>query len=91
MCRLLGIYLNELRKRRIRTLLFLELELAIELMSSIADKRPKVRHSVKEDVTNLFNHGKGLLSLVQGVTKLDIDRDDVLNVPEDLLQEVLTS
>ena len=78
-------------KGLVGALLLLKLILAIELMSSISDKSPKVRHSVKEDVTNLFNHGKGLLSLVQGVTKLDIDRDDVLNVPEDLLQEVLTS
>ena len=45
-------------------------------------------HGVQQNVPNAFHHRIRLLALVQRITQSSVDGDDVVNVPEYLLQEV---
>ena len=57
-------------------------------MRAVADKRAKVRDGVEEDVADALDDGVALLALVERVAQARVDRDDVVDVPEDLREEV---
>ena len=57
-------------------------------MTTIRDERCKLWHNLKENIAYLLNDRERLLALVECLTKLRIDCNDVVNIPEDLLEEV---
>lgn len=83
--------LNEARECRIRTLLLFELVFSIELVCTIRDEWMKVRDSFEQHVANLLDDSVRLLSLVERIPQARIDSNDVLDIPEHLLEEVFPS
>jgi hypothetical protein len=83
-----GTYLNELCKRRIGTLLLLELVLAIQLMRTVRYKGGEVRYDIKEDVSDALDDGVRLLALVERVAQAGVNCDDVVDIPKYLLDKV---
>lgn len=79
--------LNKLGKGFIRILLLLEFELAIQLVSAIPGKRFKFVDEVRVDVSDGFHSGVGLLPLDQRVPQARVHSDDLVQIPEDLLNK----
>lgn len=82
-------HLNKSRKRRVPALLLLKFVLAIQLVRTIIDKRVKLRCVLLEDIANLADDSKLLLSLGEGVSESCICVDDRLQIPEYLRDEVV--
>lgn len=57
-------------------------------MGAVVDKRAKVRDGLEQDIPYLFNYSVRLLSLVQRIAKLRVYGNNIIDVPEDLLQKV---
>lgn len=57
-------------------------------MCSVGHERPKVRDHLQKDVAYALDDSILLLSLNQRITKARAHRDDVVDIPEHLLQEV---
>ena len=51
----------------------------------------EVRHALEQHVPDPLDDGVRLLPLVERVAQPRVHRDDVVDVPEDLLEEVLPS
>ena len=79
---------DKLGELRVHAFLLLKLPLPIQLMRPILHKRRKVRHDAHEDVADLLDDSIRLLPLVQHVPQADVHSDDVVDVPEHLVQEL---
>ena len=60
-------------------------------MATVRNERGKEGYHVEKNVANSLNNSVRLLALVQRIAKLGVDSDDVVYVPEDLLEEVETA
>jgi hypothetical protein len=77
-----------MRERRIWALLLFEFILTVELVCAVGYKGGKERDVVTEDVGDSFDDSVRLLTLVQCVAQVRVDRDHVVDVPEYLLDKV---
>lgn len=57
-------------------------------MTSIGYEWIELRNIVKEYVANPLYYSKGLLSFIECFAQLAVDGDNVMNIPEDLLEEI---
>jgi hypothetical protein len=84
-------HVDKLGESRITPLLLLKLVLPVQLMRSVLDERPKVRHHVEEDVANVVDDVGLLLTLVEEFREADVDRVDLEDIPKDLLDKVFAA
>lgn len=84
-------HLNEGCKSRICALLFLKFIFPIQLMRSIRHEWAKQGHNINEDISDALDNGVCLLALIQGIAQARVYADNLLDVPEDLLDKVSSS
>jgi hypothetical protein len=60
-------------------------------MRAVGHKRGKKGHYIEEDVGNTLDDGVRFLALIESVPQARVDPNDILNVPEYLLDEVRTA
>lgn len=87
----IATHVDKLGESRVAPLLLLELVLAVQLVGTVLDVRAKVRHEVEEDVADMVDDVRLLLSLVEELAQSDIDRIHLEHVPEDLGDKVFSS
>jgi len=60
-------------------------------MRSIRHERAKQWDNINEDISDALDNGVCLLALIQGIAQARVYGDNLLNVPENLLDKVSTS
>lgn len=60
-------------------------------MCAIRYERAEVRYGLAEDVANLLDDRPRFLTLEKRISQAYVNRDDIVDVPEDLVDEVCAS
>jgi hypothetical protein len=84
-------YFNKRSESRILSLFLLKLVLSIKLVRAIGNKWSKIGHMLQKYITNPINDGVRRLSFNESVTKACVDCQNISDIPEDLLDEVLSA
>jgi len=83
-------YLYKLQESGIALFFFLELVFTVELMRTIFDEGSKIRYEFEKDVSNRVDNWLLFLPSRKTFRHLDVDGVDLGDVPEYLLNELLT-